>query len=69
MECLWSMFGHWQSCGNRDQSYTAVLHVCVDSDDGITDNYLYGAGFLEEYPEVYVCGQAQSLVLFVGFME
>lgn len=54
MECLWSLFSHWQPDGNRYQQDPAVFYLHVPPHDGIAYPYLYGAGFLAEYAEIYL---------------
>lgn len=65
MECLWRLFRHWRPDGNCDQQDPAVFYVCNPSYDGFSHHSLYGAGFLEKYPEVYESREAKSLVLFI----
>ena len=65
MECLWRLFSHWQPDGRCYQQDPAIFYVCLYPHDGLPDHYLYGAGFLAEYPEVYLGSKKKSLVLSV----
>lgn len=65
MECLWCLFGHRPPDGHIHWKDTAIFYVHLYPYDGITHNYLYGAGFLEKYAEVYMGGEKESLVLSV----
>jgi hypothetical protein len=66
MECLRRLFSHWQQDGYCHQQDPAVFYVCFYTYDGLPYYYLYGAGFLEKYAEVYLGSKAESLVLFVN---
>ena len=63
MECFWRLFSYWQPDGDCDQQNPAVFYVYFHPYDGLPDYYLYGAGFLEKYAEVYVGGEEKSVVL------
>jgi hypothetical protein len=63
MECLWCLCSHWQPDGHCYQQDPAVFYVHFPPDDGLTDYYLYGAGFLEKYAEIYLGGEEESVVL------
>jgi hypothetical protein len=65
MECFWCLFGHWQPDGDCDQQNTSVFYVRFTPNDGFPHYYLYGAGFLAEYEEIYLGSEKKSLVLFV----
>ena len=65
VECFWRLFGHWQPDGHRNQQDPAILYVCLYSYDGVSYYHLYGAGVLEEYAEIYLGSEEESLVLFV----
>lgn len=66
MECLWSVFSHWQPHGYCHEQDTPVFYVCLDPYDGIPDHYLYDPGFLEKYEEIYLGSETESLVLLIG---
>ena len=65
MECLWRLFGHWQQDGYCHQQDKAVLYVHFSPYDGFPNYYLYGAGFLAQYAEVYLGCEKKPLVLFM----
>ena len=65
VECFWRLFGHWQSYGYCHQPDPAIFYVCFHPDNGLSYYHLYGIGFLEKYPEIYLGGEKESLVLFV----
>ncbi len=70
MECLWSLFSHWQPDGDRNQQDPPVFYLCFHTDDGITSYYLPRTGILEEYEELYLGGEEESLVLsLTGFLN
>jgi hypothetical protein len=69
MECLWRLFRHWQQNGYRHQQDQTVLYVHFSSYNGFSYYYLYGAGFLAQYAEVYLGSEAESVVLFVIISE
>lgn len=66
MECLWRLFGHRQQDGDCHQQDPAVFYLYFLPDHGLSHYHLPGAGFLEEYAEVYVGRQTQPLVLPVS---
>jgi hypothetical protein len=65
MECVWRLYSHWRKAGNRYQQNPSIFYLHFSADDGFSHNYLYGTGFLEKYEEVYLGGEAESVVLFV----
>ena len=65
MECFWRLYRHWQPYGYCHQQDPAVFYVHFPAYAGLAHYYLYGTGFLEKYAEVYLGGEAESLVLFV----
>ena len=69
MECLRCLFSHRQPDGHRYQQDTPVFYLCLHPDDGLPDYYLYGPRLLEKYAQVYLGGEKESLVLFVGIGE
>ena len=66
MECFWRLHSHRLKVGDRYQQNPAVFHVYVYTYDGLPDHHLHGIGFLEKYAEVYLGGEAESLVLLVN---
>jgi hypothetical protein len=65
MECFWRLYSHWQPDGYRYKQDPAIFHVHHYPHDGLPHYRLHGVGFLEKYEEVYLGGEAKSLVLFV----
>ena len=67
MECLWCVYRHWPAAGHCHQQDPPVFYVHFPFDNGLPHYYLYGAGFLEKYAEVYLGGKEESMVLFITF--
>jgi len=65
VECFWRLHRHWFKAGDRYQQDPAIFYIHFYPYHGIADHHLHGAGFLEKYTEVYLGGEAESLVLFV----
>jgi hypothetical protein len=66
MERLWCLRGYRRPDGNLYEPHPAIFHIYFSFDGGFPDNSLYGAGFLEKYPEIHESNQEKSLVLFVN---
>lgn len=67
MECLWGMQRHWQPDGYCHQQDPAIFYIHLPAHDGLPDYPVHGARFLEKYAEVYLGGEAESLVLFIRY--
>ena len=65
MECLWRLFSHRQPDGNCHQQDPAVFYLYLAAYFWLPYYHLYDTRFLEEYAEVYLGRQAESLVLFI----
>ena len=66
MECFWRLYSYWPKAGNCYQQDPAIFHVRLNIDNGLPYYHLYDTGFLEKYAEIYLGGEAESLVLFVA---
>ena len=67
MECLWRLFSHRRQDGDCHQPDQAIFYLCITAYDGLSYYSLYGAGFLEKYPQIYIGGKKKSLVLPVSY--
>jgi hypothetical protein len=69
MERIWRLYGYRRQVRNFNQQNPPVFHLCIYSYYGLACYYLYGAGILEEYQEVYLGGEEKSLVLFIIYIK
>jgi len=65
MERLWRLFSHRKPDGYCHQQNPSILYVHFPTYDGLSYYYLHCTCLLEKYAEVYLGGEAKSLVLFV----